>query len=176
MKRRPFPGFILLTSFAVLLCCGTLAYTKVRLSIPTVRQKEKKMSKHANGTFEVKITPQAQQDKAENGSFGRLLIDKQLHGDIEATSKGEMMVADTDIKDSGCYVALERVTGKLNGRDGSFILQHNGIMTRGVGHLSVSVVPDSGTGQLVGLAGKMSITIVDGKHLYDFDYSLPENP
>jgi hypothetical protein len=176
MKRRTGAGFILITTIGVFLCCGSLAYTEVQSLNPIVSQKGKLMSKRASGTFEVKITPQTQQDKAENGSFGRMLIDKKFQGDIEGTSKGEMMVADTDVKDSGVYVALERVSGTLNGRTGAFILQHSGIMTRGVGQLSVTVVPDSGTGQLVGITGKMAITIVDGKHLYDFDYTLPENP
>jgi hypothetical protein len=176
MKRRIGAKSILIAIIGVFLCCGSLAYTEVQSSNPIVSQKGKKMSKRASGTFEVKIIPQAQQEKAENGSFGRMLLDKQFHGDIEAMSKGEMMVAGTDVKDSAGYVALERVAGTLNGRSGAFILQHSGIMTRGVGQLSVTVVPDSGTGQLVGIAGKMAINIVDGKHLYDFDYTLPENP
>jgi hypothetical protein len=176
MKRRTGVSFILITSIGVFFCCGSLAYTEVQSSNQIVSRKEKKMSKRARGTFEVKMTPQEQQEKAENGSFGRMLLDKQFHGDIEAMSKGEMMVAGTEVKDSAGYVALERVAGTLNGRNGAFILQHNGIMTRGVGQLSVTVVPDSGTGQLIGLAGKMAINIVDGKHLYDFDYTLPENP
>jgi hypothetical protein len=176
MKRRTGANFILITSIGVFLCCGALAYTDVQSSNSIVSQKGKKMSKRASGTFEVKMTPQEQQEKAENGSFGRMLLDKQFHGDIEAMSKGEMMVAGTEVKDSAGYVALERVAGTLNGRSGAFILQHSGIMTRGVGQLSVTVVPDSGTGQLAGLAGKMSINIVDGKHLYDFEYTLPEKP
>ena len=101
-------------------------------------------------------------------------IDKQFHGDLEATSKGEMMTAATAVKGSAGYVAMEQVTGKLNGRSGSFILQHSATMNRGVPQLSITVVPDSGTDQLVGLTGTMNIIITDGKHSYDFEYTLPE--
>jgi hypothetical protein len=100
-------------------------------------------------------------------------IDKQFHGDLEATSKGEMLAVTTDVKDSAGYVAMERVSGTLGGRSGTFALQHTGTMTRGAPALSVTVVPDSGTGELSGLAGTMTIDIVDGKHLYGFDYTIP---
>jgi hypothetical protein len=129
---------------------------------------------HATGPFEVKLTPQ---DDKLDATFGRLIIDKQFHGDLEGTSKGQMLSAATDVKGSAGYVALERVTGTLrtaNGvRTGSFTLQHNGTLTRGAPQLSVTVVPDSGTGELAGLTGKMTIIIADGKHSYDFEYSLP---
>jgi hypothetical protein len=103
-------------------------------------------------------------------------IDKQFHGDIDGTSKGQMLASMSDVKGSAGYVAMERVTGTLHGRSGTFALQHSGTMTHGEGQLIVTVVPDSGTGQLTGLTGKLTITIVDGKHLYDFEYSLPESP
>ena len=104
---------------------------------------------------------------------GRMSIDKQFHGDLEATGKGEMLMAGTAVKGSAGYVAIERVGGKLHGREGTFILQHNGIMTRGAGELTVSVVPDSGTSELAGLAGEMAINIAaNGTHSYDFDYTL----
>jgi hypothetical protein len=93
-------------------------------------------------------------------------IDKKFSGDLEATSKGEMLSAMTDVKGSAGYVALERVSGTLHGRNGTFVLQHTGTMTRGAPELSITVVPDSGTGQLVGLASKMTIKIVEGKHFY----------
>lgn len=99
-------------------------------------------------------------------------IDKQFRGDLEATSKGEMLAASTDVQGSAGYVAMERVTGTLHGRSGAFTLQHSGTMTRDAQQLTVTVVPDSGTGELVGLAGTMTIDIVDGKHLYVFDYTL----
>ena len=130
----------------------------------------------ASGTFEVKLTPQAADDEAGVSTLGRLTIDKQFHGDLEATSLGQMLTAGTDVKGSAGYVAIERVTGTLHGRSGSFVLQHSGTMTRGALQLTITVVPDSGTAQLAGLTGKMAIKIADGKHSYDFEYTLPEAP
>jgi hypothetical protein len=129
---------------------------------------------HATGTFEVKLDAQAPDPKAGGEALGRMLLDKQFHGDLEATSKGTMLAASTSVKGSAGYVAIELVTGDLHGRTGTFVLQHSGTMTRGVPQLSVSVVPDSGTGQLEGLVGKMAIHIADGRHLYDFEYALAE--
>lgn len=131
------------------------------------------MLTHASGTFEVRITPQPPDDKAGGPAVGRMTIDKQFHGDLEATSKGQMLAAGTAVKDSAGYVALEVVNGALRGRSGTFVLQHNGTMNRGEPQLTITVVPDSGTGQLVGLAGKMAIKIVEGQHSYDFEYTLP---
>ncbi len=145
-----------------------------RNPVSNATQKEAVMAKHASGPFEVKLNPQVPDGTFENAATGRMTIDKQFHGDLEGTSKGQMLTAMTDVKGSAGYVAIERVTGTLQGRSGSFALQHTGTMNRGVPQLSVTVVPDSGTGQLVGLAGKMTINIVDGKHSYDFDYTLPE--
>ncbi|MEO7909523.1 MAG: DUF3224 domain-containing protein [Roseiflexaceae bacterium] len=132
------------------------------------------MTTHASGTFDVTITPQAQ-GAGESAAIGRLTIDKQFHGDIKAHSQGQMLAAGTAVEDSAGYVAIEKATGTLHGRNGSFVLQHNGTMARGAGQLTITVVPDSGTGELVGLTGTMSITIVDGKHLYEFDYVLAES-
>ena len=132
------------------------------------------MSAHASGTFDVKLSPQALSDTAADPSLGRMSIDKQYHGDLEGTGKGEMLTAGSG-EGSGAYVAIERVTGKLKGRSGSFSLQHRGVMTRGTPDLSITVVPDSGTGELVGLAGKMTIKIENGKHFYELEYTLP-NP
>jgi hypothetical protein len=134
------------------------------------------MATHASGTFEVKLVPQPPEDKAEGSTIARMTIDKQIHGDLEATSKGQMLTAGTDVKGSAGYVAIERITGTLQGRTGSFVLQHTGTMNRGAFQLSITVVPDSGTGQLLGLTGKMTITIADGKHSYEFDYTLPKAP
>jgi Protein of unknown function (DUF3224) len=131
---------------------------------------------HASGTFEVKMTPQTPEDKTEGATFGRMSIDKQFHGDLEGTSKVEMLSAMTNVKGSGAYVAIERVSGTLQGRSGTFVLQHSATMTRGAPQLTITVVPDSGTGQLVGLAGKMTIKIADGKHSYEFEYTLTETP
>jgi hypothetical protein len=132
------------------------------------------VTKHATGTFEVKTVPQVPEDNVGDPSVGRLALDKTFHGDLEGTGKGQMLAAGTDVKGSAGYVAMERVTGTLQGLAGSFALQHSGTMTRGVPALSITVVPDSGTGQLAGLAGKLTIEIAGGKHSYDFEYSLTQ--
>ena len=127
---------------------------------------------HASGAFDVKAVPQKDENSDDPG-LGRMLLDKQYHGDLEATGKGQMLFAgNPGAKGSGGYVAIEKVTGTLQGRNGSFVLQHTGTMNRGAQQLNISVVPDSGTGQLAGLAGKMDIKIVDGKHFYEFEYTL----
>jgi len=128
----------------------------------------------ARGTFAVNITPQPPEDKSEGLTLGRMLIEKKFQGDLEAVSNGQMLTGMTDVKGSGAYVAIERVTGALNGRSGSFILHHLGIMERGVPRLNVTVVPDSGTRELAGIAGTMTILIAEGKHSYEFAYTLPE--
>jgi hypothetical protein len=134
----------------------------------------KMTTQHATGTFDVKITPQKPDNPpAEESKVGRMSIDKQFHGDLEATSKGEMLAVQTETKGSAGYVAMERVTGTLRGRKGSFVLQHSATMDRGKPSLSVTVVPDSGTGELTGLTGSMKIIIETGKHSYQFDYTLP---
>jgi len=130
------------------------------------------LTKHASGTFDVKVTPQAPDEKVGDPTVGRMALDKQFHGDLEATSKGQMLVTGTEVEGSAGYVAMERVIGTLHGRKGTFALQHTGTMNRGAPQLSVTVVPDSGTGELVGLAGKMTINIVDKKHLWEFEYTL----
>jgi Protein of unknown function (DUF3224) len=129
----------------------------------------------ASGTFDVKIEPQAE-DKSEGSTLGRMTIDKQYHGDLEGAAKGEMLTAMTSVKESAAYVAVERVSGTLHGRRGTFVLQHRGTMTRGAQDLVITVVPDSGTGDLKGIAGSMAIKIAEGKHFYEFDYSLPVAP
>jgi Protein of unknown function (DUF3224) len=128
----------------------------------------------ADGTFEVKLSPQAADDQGGGAALGRMLIDKQFHGDLEATSKGQMLAHMTGVKGSAGYVAMEVVTGRLGGRSGVFVLQHTGTMSHGSQQLSVTVVPDSGTGELAGLTGKMAIIIADGKHSYEFEYAIPE--
>lgn len=124
---------------------------------------------HASGTFEVKLAPQP----TDAADLARMSIDKQFHGDLEATSKGEMLSAMGSVQGSAGYVAIEKVTGSLKGRSGTFVLQHTGIMNRGTPQLTITVVPDSGTGQLEGLAGTMTIEIAGGKHSYGFEYVLP---
>jgi len=124
----------------------------------------------ASGNFDVKLTPQGE----PNVVLGRMSIDKEFHGDLEGTSKGEMLTTQGAEKGSAGYVAMEVVAGTLAGRSGSFVLQHSGTMARGVPTLSVSVVPDSGTGELIGLTGKMTIDNATGKHAYSFEYNLTE--
>jgi Protein of unknown function (DUF3224) len=130
------------------------------------------MTTRASGSFEVKLSPLVPYETAEGAALGRMSIDKQFHGDLEGNSRGEMLTAGTSVKGSAGYVAIERVIATLHGRTGTFVLQHTGVMTRGEPALSITVVPDSGTGQLAGLAGTMSIDVADGKHSYDFEYTL----
>ena len=131
------------------------------------------MPTRATGPFEVKLAPQPFDGAPEGGRLGRFTIEKQFAGDLDGRSKGQMLSAGTDVTGSAGYVAIEHVTGTLHGRSGTFALQHSGTMTRGTPSLSVTVVPDSGTGQLTGLAGTMAIIITEGKHAYEFDYTLP---
>jgi len=125
----------------------------------------------ATGTFDVKLTQQSS-DEDSGTTLGRYALEKQFRGDLDATSKGEMLSAGTQTKGSAGYVAQERVTGTLGGRQGSFVLQHTGVMTRGAPGLTITIVPDSGTGDLAGLAGTMNIIIEAGKHSYEFDYEI----
>ena len=129
------------------------------------------MTSRAEGTFQVKLVPLTSES---DPALGRMSIDKQLRGDLEGTTKGEMLSFMSSVKGSAGYVAMEKVTAVLKGRKGTFVLQHSATMTRGAPGLSVTVVPDSGTDQLVGLTGKFNIIIADGKHSYDFEYTLPE--
>ena len=117
------------------------------------------------------MTPQAPDGDTEGPTVGRYSLEKQFHGDLEGTGKGEMLAMGTAVEGSAGYVAIEVVTGTLNGRKGSFALQHSGTMTRGAAELSVTVVPDSGTDELAGLAGKLEIKIADGKHFYDLAFT-----
>lgn len=126
------------------------------------------MQSHAHGTFDVKLLPQPTEEK----TLSRMSIDKQFHGDLEAVSKGEMLAAMGNLKGSAGYVAMERVTGSLHGRTGTFVLQHSSTMTRGTPHQSITVVPDSGGDQLTGLTGSMTVIIADGKHSYEFEYTI----
>ncbi len=126
----------------------------------------------ARGTFDVKPTPLPSEDSVADPLLGRLSINKTFHGDLQATTKGQMLSAGTAVKGSAGYVAIEKVEGALKGRTGSFVLQHFGIMTRGGGELKVVIVPDSGTGELEGLEGTLAIRVEDGKHLYDLEYSF----
>ena len=126
---------------------------------------------HATGTFDVTLAPQADADSA----IGRMSIDKQFHGDLDGTSKGTMLASMTAIPSSAGYVALEKVTGTLHGKRGTFALQHSGTMNRGAQSLTITVVPDSGTDELAGIFGSMKIIIEGKKHSYEFEYTLPNS-
>ena len=142
------------------------------LLLPGYPTSEEAVVALARGTFEVKLAPQT----GSSDSVGRMSIDKRFLGDLTGTSSGEMLAVMSSVEGSAGYVAMERVTGTLNGRSGSFALQHYGLMNRGEPSLTVTVVPDSGTDQLTGLAGTMKI-IVEGKtHSYEFVYTLPAAP
>lgn len=134
------------------------------------------MTQIARGSFAVKLAPLTFEALPNGAKLGRMSIDKQISGDLVATTVGQMLSAGTEIKGSAGYVAIERVEGTLHGKHGSFVLQHTGTMNRGAPSLSVTVVPDSGTGELLGLAGDFKIIIADGKHSYEFSYTLPSTP
>jgi hypothetical protein len=176
MKHRSRAATGLFLGLWFSLGTGSPAHSQTPSRTTSSVRKVASMSGRAQGSFDVKLTPQAADEKGESPALGRMSLDKQFHGDLEGTSKGEMLTAGTPVKGSAGYVAMERVTGTLNGRSGSFALQHSGTMTRGAPQLMITVVPDSGTGQLTGLSGRMTIQIADGKHSYDFEYTLAENP
>jgi hypothetical protein len=129
---------------------------------------------HAAGPFDVTVIPQGQPEVCDGVTTGRMAIDKQYRGELEGKGVGEMLSAMTTTEGSAGYVAIERVTGKLQGRSGSFVVQHTGTMARGAQALSITVVPDSGTGELAGIAGTMRIRIEESKHFYEFEYVLPQ--
>jgi hypothetical protein len=133
-----------------------------------------RMPRTANGSFTVEMKPLAEPDAADGVSLGRMSLDKRFEGDMVATSHGTILTVLTPVKESAGYVAIERVTGTLHGRHGSFVFQHAATMTRGAHQLSITVVPDSGTGDLAGISGAFRLTIAEGRHLYEFEYSLPE--
>jgi Protein of unknown function (DUF3224) len=172
MKNQSLAAVAVIAGF-YLMSFGSAGLSPRSLSSNTY-QKGTAVANYAKGTFEVKVSPQSD-DKAGDPTIGRLSIDKQFHGDLEGTSKGQMLaVGNGNPGSSGGYVAMERVNGTLNGRTGTFALQHIGTMIRGVPQISITVVPDSGTGQLLGIAGKMKIDIAGGKHSYEFEYTLPK--
>ena len=149
----------------------TLAAQSVAAA-PTIT-KPGNMTQRATGSFEVKVTQQTASEIAQSGEIMRLTIDKEFRGDLAGTSKGEMLAAGTESTGSGVYVAVERVTATLAGRTGKFVLMHAGTRNKTSQDLSVTVAPESGTGGLAGIAGKMTIIIEGGKHDYVFEYTLP---
>lgn len=162
------------------LCGGALILAACCLPLNSSAQpqkqkqtREKKVTMQVNGEFDVKVIPQAQDEK--DATPARFVLDKVYHGDLAATGKGQMLTAMTPVESSAGYVAIERVEGTLQGRKGGFILQHYGTLARGVPDQIVAVVPDSGSGELEGLTGRMKIRIEKGgKHFYEFEYSLPD--
>ena len=126
-----------------------------------------------SGKFDVSMTPAEFSIPSEGSNIlGRMILDKTYHGKLSAKSQGEMLSARTSVESSAGYVAIEQVTGKLEGKQGTFVLQHFGVMSGGEQHLILEVVPDSATGELNGLSGKMAIRIEEGQHFYDFEYQL----
>src|SRR5262245_34486609 len=130
-------------------------------------------SSHATGTFDVKVVQQGTDDKTAGLVLGRWSLEKRLHGDLDAIGKGDMLTAATEAGDSKAYVAIERITGTLHGRAGSFVLLHSATQTPDGQQLTLAVMPGSGTGQMTGLTGTMIIRVEDNVHRYDFEYSLP---
>jgi hypothetical protein len=140
----------------------------------SLERQEQTVKQKAVGTFDVTLVPTTAPAGSAGAPLGRMTMSKQFHGDLEGTSTGEMLTAGTNVKGSAGYVAIERVSGKLDGRTGTFVLQHSGIMSRGKGKLIITIVPDSGTDELEGITGEMSIIIEDGQHSYELNYDLPE--
>jgi hypothetical protein len=158
----------------LLALCAGVALHVLASDAKTFDNKETDMNHHARGPFDVTLAPLPPYNDDADAKLGRFSLDKRFHGDLEALSKGEMLSSGS-AKDSGGYVAIERVTGALGGRKGSFALQHNATMTHGVPYLNIIVVPGSGSGELAGLSGKMNIIIAEGgKHSYEFEYSFGE--
>jgi hypothetical protein len=161
-SRQSFSAFLLLLI--------SVAFAQAQ-SPPPAESKEARMN-HAIGPFDVKVTPL--DNSTQTSTLGRFILNKQYHGDLEAKGDGQMLSAGTNVKGSGAYVAIERVTGTLNGRSGSFTLQHTGMMTQGKPNMTITVVLDSGTDKLTGISGSMKVNVApDGKHTYDFEYALP---
>jgi hypothetical protein len=132
------------------------------------------MTNRATGSFKVSMTPTSPPERSGRTALGRMLLEKQYSGDLIATGKGEMLTAVTDTKGSASYVAIEQIAGVLDGKEGSFVVHHTGTMAGGVDQLSIAIVPDSGTEQLTGIAGKLSLKVVEGEHVFELEYSLPQ--
>lgn len=169
--RSFFPSKIFIW-LCVIICLSAAANAQNKSLEKRLRQNSKNAAKIAKGTFEVKVTPLAAEENVGDPTIGRLALEKQFSGDLSGNSKGQMLGIGTEIKDSGGYVAAERVTGTLEGKKGTFALQHSGTMQGGKFDMLITVVPDSGTGELAGISGKMKIIIEKGKHFYEFEYSI----
>lgn len=177
-SRRPDNGFVgrvgaLVLSFAVVFCAPAAPGQGGTVNTGTVGEAPKTM--RAKGTFEVKLGPLETYNRSADAKVGRMSIDKTFAGDLVGTSQGEMLSGGSPAEGSAGYVAIERVTGTLQGRNGGFLLQHSGTMTPESQKATITVIPGSGTGGLEGIAGSMSIQIEDGQHFYDFEYTLPSS-
>jgi hypothetical protein len=166
---NPFRAAVVAMGLTLAAVAGADAQTAPHPAQAT--RQENAVTTRAAGPFEVRMAP-----LATDAPVGRMSLDKTYHGDLEGTAKGEFLAAMTPVEGSAGYVAIEQVTGSLHGRAGTFMLQHSGTMARGAQSLSITVVPDSGTGELAGLTGTMRIIIEGGKHAYEFDYTLPATP
>lgn len=131
------------------------------------------MTQHASGTFDITMTPASPPEHEGRTAIGRLQLDKQYVGDLTATGKGQMLTAVTDTQGSAAYVAIERISGTLKGKKGSFVIQHTGTMSSGAQHLTITVVAESGSGELAGITGTLALRMVERKHFYELDYVLP---
>jgi len=162
----------ILVGLCLIICLTMAVNAQVKSVADKNGQNIKSMTKLAKGTFEVKVTPLAAEENVGDPTIGRLSLDKTFSGDLTGTGKGQMLGIGTEIKDSGGYVAAERINGSLDGKKGTFALQHTGTMQGGKYEMLITVVPDSGTGELAGITGKMKIIIENGKHFYEFEYSF----
>lgn len=167
MENKPGRNYRTIVILCLLLCLGNYVQTQTK---SVVNSKEKTVAKFAKGTFEVTATPQPPENNIGDPSIGRLSLDKVFSGSLAGNSKGQMLGAQTETEGSAGYVALERFNGTLDGKKGGFALQHFGTMQGGKFELNVSVVPDSGTGELKGISGTMKIIIEGAKHFYEFEY------
>lgn len=168
-RRISIPALLLVLAALGAAAAGAMASS----TIPTPTPIQETVKMVASGTFDVRLTPQASAPDIEAAKLSRQTLAKRFHGELDATSLGEMLATHTAVQGSAGYVALERVSGALGGRKGSFVLQHSGTMNRGAAQLTLTVVPDSGTDALTGLSGAMAIRIDSGQHFYTFDYALP---
>jgi len=159
---------------SIILTSSCVRHTSTPMQDQAVSPEGFVMTHRATGPFDVTLKPQDDKQSAGDTAIARMLLDKQYHGDLEAVGKGQMLGVRTAVNGSAGYVAMEQVSGTLAGRQGSFTLQHSSTMNKGKPQQSITVVPDSGTDQLAGLVGSMTINIVDGKHAYDFKYGFDE--
>ncbi len=175
MPARPSPRTLLALTIRLGLASILGAQT---LPAPTIQsKKEVRVSATAKGSFDVTLVPLTEGSRKGVWSPGRMSIDKRFQGDLEGSSQGEMLTAMTEVQGSAGYTAIETVSGQLQGRTGTFILQHFALMARGVpGDWTVQIVPDSGTDGLKGITGRMKITVSGKEHSYTLEYLLPAAP